>query len=675
MKTDLAGRVDRLDLKASRPLLSVFEAISNSLYAIDQRPGIPGDVEVMVVRKPVLGDGSLSTGEVEGFTISDNGVGFTDENFDSFDTLDSRLKMTQGGKGVGRLEWLKVFDRVVIDSVFIDEGQPYRRKFTFGRGPGVSKAPRQKLVGDTYEVGTTVSLRDMRSPWRENVPDAQEAIGRRVIEHFLVPFVLGTMPRVTVRDSNETTRVDLSLQFKDEFAPEVTREKYWVGPSEFAIGHVLVKRTRDDKHRLLLTANSRAVKEVAISKHIPHLTDSLLDASGRSVTYIGYVQGTLLDNTSNDTRTDFNLPRDGELVSAEDVTFERVVAEARQQASRFLQPLTATQREQAIARATTTITFEAQHLRPMLQHRQEAVAALSAGTNATQFRDELERINLDWKLEVTREASATFAAIAKQPNDLPSYRQKAKQALHDLAQLSISELAEYVLYRRFVIDHMQTLLGPYQNGTLPEEEDLHQVIFPLRTTSDDTPDELHNLWLLDESLVYHAYLASDLPFKQQRQAPISVDSMSRADILAYGPIYDTPLALAEGVPRDVPITIIEFKRPESKPHSKGNPIEQVLDYIDKIRAGKAKDSKGRTIEIDPATVRFYCYIIAHLTPELRTACHKATLTETAGGGGYHGYNPNYRAWIEVKSWQKTMDDATRRHRAFMQRLGADFPAK
>ncbi|OYU72359.1 MAG: hypothetical protein CFE32_23985, partial [Alphaproteobacteria bacterium PA3] len=57
-------------------------------------------------------------GNPESFVITDNGVGLNDDNFESFRTYDSRLKSKKGGKGVGRLTWLKVFESVKIISKF-----------------------------------------------------------------------------------------------------------------------------------------------------------------------------------------------------------------------------------------------------------------------------------------------------------------------------------------------------------------------------------------------------------------------------------------------------------------------------------------------------------------------------------------------------------------------------
>ena len=53
------------------------------------------------------------------------------------------------------------------------------------------------------------------------------------------------------------------------------------------------------------------------------------------------------------------------------------------------------------------------------------------------------------------------------------------------------------------------------------------LIFPLKKTSDDVRPEQMNLWIIDEELAYHFYLASDTPLKKQK--PIQSDSKSRPE--------------------------------------------------------------------------------------------------------------------------------------------------
>ena len=61
----------------------------------------------------------------------------------------------------------------------------------------------------------------------------------------------------------------------------------------------------------------------------------------------------------------------------------------------------------------------------------------------------------------------------------------------------------------------------------------------MRTTSDDVPYEQQNLWIIDERLSYHGFLASDLPLDHINV--LANDSESRPDMM----IFDRALTFAE----------------------------------------------------------------------------------------------------------------------------------
>jgi hypothetical protein len=134
MKISLVGRVRNTKLPAWRPLLPLFEAVINSLQAIELGKVARGKIEIEVDRAQTefeLG-GELHAPALN-FAVTDNGPGFDEENFRSFETSDSILKERLGGKGVGRLLWLKAFDDVSVDSIFRDpHGRVCRRRFRSG---------------------------------------------------------------------------------------------------------------------------------------------------------------------------------------------------------------------------------------------------------------------------------------------------------------------------------------------------------------------------------------------------------------------------------------------------------------------------------------------------------------------------------------------------------------
>ena len=103
LKTNLEGKVRNLPHFKSEALLPLFEAVVNSIQAIEERGNLSsGEIEVRVVREEQGTLGDLDESGITGFSVTDNGIGFNQLNYESFETSDSIHKQALGGKGVGR---------------------------------------------------------------------------------------------------------------------------------------------------------------------------------------------------------------------------------------------------------------------------------------------------------------------------------------------------------------------------------------------------------------------------------------------------------------------------------------------------------------------------------------------------------------------------------------------
>ena len=102
---NINGKVNNYRLTKNDSLMPLFEAIANSIFSINQRKetdsDFKGKIEIELLRENVLFD-DYKDSPIAQFIVRDNGIGFTDENMDSFMTSDSRLKEKYGGKGNGR---------------------------------------------------------------------------------------------------------------------------------------------------------------------------------------------------------------------------------------------------------------------------------------------------------------------------------------------------------------------------------------------------------------------------------------------------------------------------------------------------------------------------------------------------------------------------------------------
>ncbi|WP_191083625.1 ATP-binding protein [Roseococcus microcysteis] len=89
----------------------IREAVTNSIHA----SATSISVDLQFDRHPTLfGDDARSA--LHSIRISDNGEGFTDDNLNYFDEVYTNHKDHLGGKGVGRLSFLKFADSVKIES-------------------------------------------------------------------------------------------------------------------------------------------------------------------------------------------------------------------------------------------------------------------------------------------------------------------------------------------------------------------------------------------------------------------------------------------------------------------------------------------------------------------------------------------------------------------------------
>ncbi|MDH5676297.1 MAG: hypothetical protein OEZ06_29525 [Myxococcales bacterium] len=322
-------------------------------------------------------------------------------------------------------------------------------------------------------------------------------------------------------------------------------------------------------------------------------------------------------------------------------------------------------RQDAIKRVKAFVDTQAPRYRPLLEHRAVEIERISATMSETALDLELHRLLSSWRHEVRRDAQERLRQVEAEPSSFAQHREAYVKVLGELQEVQKSDLAEYVVHRATVLTFFEKLLGKQDDGRFSREDALHELVFPLRTTSNDIDYDEHNLWVLDERLAYHRFLASDMPFSQQA-GPVDVESEDRPDLL----IYNNPFALAPGSEFGS-VVVVEFKRPERRDvGDEKSPIRQTLRYVKQIREGKASRVDGSTINV-PETTPFFCYVVATLTQALHEDAREHGFTQAPDGHGYFHFNQNYKAYIEVSDYRKVLDDAKKRNRAFFDRLEID----
>ena len=206
MSQDFVGRVERLPLPPTEAnsLMPVYEAVSNGLHAVDDRIATSGGGGGRVTVEVLRAEEGQDIRPVIGFKVTDDGIGLNTENYNAFLRPDTRHKMRRGGKGVGRLGWLKVFERIRVDSTFVDGDALGHRSFDFRLADLEQVDEQPERDGPPTGVGTVVTLQEFRLPFSGKCPLRPETLKQRLIAHFLPHVVIrGSVP-IAVVDNGET---------------------------------------------------------------------------------------------------------------------------------------------------------------------------------------------------------------------------------------------------------------------------------------------------------------------------------------------------------------------------------------------------------------------------------------------------------------------------------------
>ncbi|WP_334078318.1 ATP-binding protein [Microbulbifer sp. M83] len=649
--------------------MPVFEAVVNSIHAIEEKGNLAerGQITVRVERdgQKKLDLDQKGPEPITAFTIIDNGCGFDNVNFQSFETLDSDHKVAKGCRGVGRLLWLKAFDLVEINSTFCESGsKSANRYFRFDENKGVYSA-RLDSSGEKA-TGTTVRLIGFGKNYQRAVPKTALSIANQLLEHCLWYFVRPEgAPEIVVQDGDELIRL---YQLYDSYMHETARsELVKIQGEDFEVTHIKYRASATKKHQIAFCADGRMVKEENIHGKIPGLYARLKDDAGEFV-YACYVSSSYLDQRVRSERTAFDLAEDlGELFDESELSLKAIRKKILECAQNFLHDVLQRNISAGENRIDSFISSKAPRFRPIKRYVPREKLVVDPEISDKDLELHLHEHWYELERELVREGHEVMSPKAYDyTND---YQPRLQAYLQKAEDIKKSDLANYVSHRKVIIDLLQKSIERGTDGKYAREEMIHELIMPMRTSSDEILLDSCNLWLVDERMAFHHYLASDKTIKSM---PITEsDSTKEPDILGVR-VFDNPILVndQDSFPL-ASITIVEIKRPMRNDMKEGedkDPIDQTLSYLERVREGKVTTKSGRPIP-GSKDVPGYCYVLCDLTESMRRRCRRANLRITYDGMGYFGYNEPSHAYIEVISFDQLVNASRERNKAFFDRLG------
>jgi hypothetical protein len=435
---------------------------------------------------------------------------------------------------------------------------------------------------------------------------------------------------------------------------QVDNKDITVRSNKFKLNIVKIFDTKKIDNKIHYCANSREVDNDKISIDIPEFDNLLANDKDEKYSIAIYVEGDFLDENVNEERIAITFSK-GEIEFPNKTTQE----ELRKTITNFLQ----TEYQDQInhlseIRLEKVKKFVGQHprYRQLLKYKSDELKKIPSTLSDDKMEIEVFKIQQELELEVKKEASMALKFIENE-QDMDDFNEKHKELYAKIVEVGNSKLSEYVIHRKLVIDLFDKLLK--KKAT---EKAIHSLIFPLQTLSDEIGFEDHNLWMLDEKLSYHKYLASDKKFKKIE--PIDSDSQDRPDII----IFNKPFAFANNEKPYESIVLIEFKRPMRDDYTdEENPILQINKYAREIIHSETKDKYDREFDLRPNTP-IYAYIVCDLTNKLKSYATDAGFRILPDKDGYFFFNDNYNMYVEIMSFDRILKNSKAANRVLFEKL-------
>ncbi|ATO57106.1 hypothetical protein [Bartonella sp. 1-1C] len=684
MKTNLSGRVKNTTLPDNHALLPLFEAVVNSIHSIEERGNdfSSSYIIISIIRSdqvllPLEKDKDTEKTEIIGFKIIDNGTGFNDDNFQSFETLDSDYKIEKGCHGIGRLSWLKAFDNIKIRSIYETDEELKGRAFLFDAVAGIKAL--EDFQDNCTQRETVVELKDLKKAYKGHIPKTLQSIAKALLEHCLWYFArTGGCPSITIEDDSE--KILLNDLYEQCMHGAVYNEEIEIENYNFSIMHIKFRSLPLDNQALYFCAGNRVITKEKLSKKIPGMQSKLQDDMGEFI-YSCYISSPFLDKKVRPERIGFDIEE--KIEDTEENLFERIKISfptIRQAVYEKIQKYLAVELKKNIQNSKEIIekfTHKVPRYRPLLNYLKDNDYMISPTIKDLELELYLHERFAKIENEILKKGHNVLAV--QQGENSASYTARINKYVNTVGDLKKSDLANYLFHRKTIIELLKESLNSLSEGDKKyvKEDIIHQLIVPMNCDSNSIAMNNCNLWLIDEKLVFHDYLASDLPLKKM---PITGSTeKERPDIcsleLCNNSIYWNPLLVSDSKEdassKLASLTIIEIKRPmrdDAEFGTKTDPIKQAITYLEKIRKGEVYTPKGRPINLD-GKVPGYCYIICDITERIKECCRLWDLTKSGDHMGYFGYHNSSESYIEVISFDKLIANAEKRHQRFFEALG------
>lgn len=499
------------------------EALTNAIHA--GACNISVDLQFFDAQQSLLLGDEGERPHLEAIEIEDDGDGFTPENLLAFDEVCTPHKIAIGGKGVGRLAFLKYAKSVEIRSSTGSDYVEFKYTPSFSADSvtrEIRSAPRK----------TTVRVSQPFRQVNTHVVNLVESLCDDL--RLLLFFKEKHGQKITITFThNSRQKFTSHHQYRSSDVSPLKEGSFTINEEIF--NSYLFRDEGRKGVAAVLCADNVGVEDFVISKRFDVCR------------HLVFISSSYFDGRANIERQKLEIPnaeQDADAFST--VSREVLIPEIKEHCLKLINEVSGGDFD----------TYRSANL-DKLKAYYPYVDISSLGGSASML--DAEDIIRQYRVQ-----------NAKKEDELIDSIQNGRSVpFDDLSHLAQEDLARYIVHRALVLDSLSKLPSD------AIEDEIHKAILPKRSNGEDIRE--NNVWLVDDKFLSYSTIHSDVGLSQvisSVNADYDEKQMRRPDIAAFFSKND----------KDEPnkLVLIEFKKPSADVFENAKALSQCRYYASEI---------------------------------------------------------------------------------------------
>lgn len=480
----------------------IREALTNAIHAGGK------SISVDLLFSDRNGELFLGTEErrvLEQITIADDGEGFTNENLQYFDEICNSYKDNIGGKGVGRLAFLKYANRVDVRS------QLQNSLVEFAYTPDF-KPEDVKKTEMTGSPNTSIVLTDLKEKINTQIAKLVYSICDDLRLLLFLKFQQGQS--ITLRFAHNSKQpFDDIYEFSGKHIKALSEREFELEGEAFKC---YLFRDEPPKKGIvaMLCADDLCIEEYVISRRFDICR------------HLIFVTSPYFNSRSNMERQRLELPKtDDDADMASPISREKLMPRIHEECMAMIND----------AAEGDIDEFKASNIEKLKKYYPFIKVNSLGGNAALLDADEVVR---------------TYRAQQAREEDrlVDSLETGTPVSLDDMSHLASEDLARYIVHRALVIDSLASM--PPSSA----EVAIHNAILPKKSNGSEIRE--NNVWLVDDKFLSYSSIYSDetlAKIVRDVESDVEIKQQRKPDVAAFFSKDN------ENHPNK--LVIIEFKKP------------------------------------------------------------------------------------------------------------------